>query len=149
MKIRYIVSLIFFPLLGCHVYVPTPMSQLSSDQRVRVVLNSTGRQSVETQIGPQVDYVEGAIVSRDSASLTMNARIIKRLTTAEEKYETQRHVTIPLNAIGSVGHITVSKGRTAVAIGASVVGAVLLGNAISGGELLGGGGGSGGSSTTK
>jgi len=137
---------IFFPCilaltLGCHTYMPVSATQVTPTQVVRITLNDTGRKALEPQVGPNIDFLQGTVAARDSNSVTIDAGIIKRLTTPEEKYGSPRHVAIPLTGLSSIGISKVSKSRTALLAGASVVGALLIGNSVSGGDLFGDKGG--------
>jgi hypothetical protein len=134
------VGVVLLLSIACRAYTPTPVQTLEPKTIVRISLNDSGRSAVSTQVGPQIDYLEGTVISKDSTRVTLSATVIKRLTTPHEKYGTPRQVIIPVSGIGSASTFHVSKGRTWLLSGAVATGALLIGNAISGGELFGGGG---------
>jgi len=127
-------------LTGCYTYRPLPSvdgAMAPAGTQVEVRLTTAGATALTNQVGPDVLYLDGLLVSADSNALTvkMARSETARRVSAEWKGE---EITIPRENIASVGQRKFSVGATAL------LGGLAGGGLVAAYALLGGTGGSSG-----
>jgi hypothetical protein len=101
---------------GCYSYRPLPSvdaAMPAAGSQVEVRLTTAGASALANQLGPDMLFVEGALISADDAGLTLavNRTETARKIGADWKGE---HVTLPKESVASVGERKFSVGATAL-----------------------------------
>jgi len=125
-------------LAGCYTYRPLPSVDAAMPppgHKIEVQLTTAGASALANQVGPDILYVDGTVVSADSSGLTL---AVTRSVSAR-RLETDwkgEHVTLPREDIASMGERKLSVGGTAL------LGGLAGGGLVAAYALLGGSGGS-------
>ena len=123
---------------GCHSYRqagPADAVAPATGSHIQVRLTQQGTASLALQIGPQAVMVDGDVLSATADSLTLAVRSVEdaRHITTDWKGE---QVTIPRDAIASMGERRLAVGATAL------IGGLAAGSVIAAAEFLSGSGAS-------
>ena len=125
-------------LAGCYTYRPLPSvdaAMPAPGSKIEVHLTTAGASALANQVGPDILYLEGTLVSADASGLTLavTRSVSARRLDTDWKSE---HVTLPREHIASVGERKFSVGETAL------LGGLAGGGLVAAYALLGGAGGS-------
>jgi hypothetical protein len=121
--------------VGCYTYQPLGTARPEPGQRVTFELNDQGRVSLGEQLGPGVLDVEGTLQEVQGDQYVLGVSRVTTISGGTANWGGER-VRIPVSAVAQSGLRTLSRGRTALAIGVVVVG---LGVFIATRGLTGGG----------
>jgi hypothetical protein len=140
MKASMRIGLLCMLLTGCYTYRPLPSvdgAMAPAGTQVEVRLTTAGAAGLANQVGPDVLYLDGFLVSADSNALTvkMARSETARRVSAEWKGE---QITIPREDIAGVSQRKFSVGATAL------LGGIAGGGLVAAYALLGGTGGASG-----
>ena len=122
-------------LAGCYTYRPLPSvdaAMPAAGSQVEVRLTTAGAAAMATQVGTDILFLEGSVVSADEAGLTLavSRSETARHISADWKGE---HVTLPKENIASVGERKLSVGATAL-LGGLAGGSIVAAYALFGGS---------------
>lgn len=137
--------LVILTLNGCFAYMPSRGAPLRQGQGVRVLLSSPLDVRLVDVTANNVATLDGEVVSSDSATLVLSARMV-RSNTGYEQLGGGATVQIPTTQIGEIEERRLSAVKTAGLVGiivglTAIVAAANTGTGVKGGP--GGGGGSG------
>lgn len=129
---------------GCHTFQPTTVSDLTPGQDVRARVTGAFSDSLSTILGGDARVIEGAFVESRGPSVYIDVPVNAEYVGMSLQTLNQR-VEIPNDAFIEVERKELSKGRTALALGAvaAVAGAIIvqqLSGDTGGGVRPGGGG---------
>ena len=129
--------LLALSLSGCYTSVPLEGSAPAPAPGMRLVIELTdqGRVGMESQLGPAVASVEGALVSRSDTAYVVGVSAVNGLWGALSKWQGER-VTFRTEYIRRSSERRFSMGRTVVAASVAMAGVVVL---VFSRSLLGGG----------
>lgn len=137
--------LVILTLNGCFAYMPSRGAPLRQGQGVRVLLSSPLDVRLVDVTANNVATLDGEVVSSDSTSLVLSARMV-RSNTGYEQLGGGATVQIPTTQIGEIEERRLSAIKTAGLVGiivglTAIVAAANTGTGVKGGP--GGGGGAG------
>ncbi len=104
---------------GCYTYMPVQSASPLPQQRTAVALNDRGRLMLSDRLGPEIERVEGVVVSSDSAGVVLDVSGIKDLRGGSAVWSGER-VSIPAEAILGFRPRKLSKVRSYVLAGAII-----------------------------
>jgi len=129
-------------LAGCYTYAPVDVSLgMPAERDVAVDLSDRGRYELGGSIGQSPARVEGRLLSASDTTLTLAVSSVSSIGGAKAPWAGEA-VTVRRSGVASVQQRRLSKGRTALLIGALIGAAALIftaGLAIGGGSDSGGG----------
>lgn len=117
------VCLFSLALQGCYASVVAPRTGPMPSGDVHVILTPEGAQSMVAQLGPRAASLDGQLVERTDAGITLSVTKIARTTGTEEDWPSER-LTVPVSAVQEVWTKRFSRTRSvllAAAIGAAAV----------------------------
>lgn len=130
---RFIVcGLAVMLLAGCYSYEPVTLTPAPVRADVRLRITDRATADLREYLGPNVETLNGQLLAADSGNVGMAVRSIVMYNGAEQFWAGDR-VTIPRTAVARVELRQFSLTRTAFLTALSLVGAVVLGDALLGG----------------
>jgi hypothetical protein len=121
-------------LNGCYTYRPLETTQPSPGTRVSAELTDDGARELSGQLGPQVEHVEGDVLTVDSSGVQLAVRQVETNRGNQVDWKGEK-VIIPRAAVSGWQQHRLSVGGT------SVMGGILVGALYGVYQLLGGQGG--------
>lgn len=110
---------------GCYSYLPVQSAPPpDSNPMVALMIGDRGRALIGERVGSLVEQVEGRIVRRDSAQITMQVHKVIDVRGNHSTW-TGEQVVIPTEAVMGYRSRKFSKFKTALLVGAGVVALVL------------------------
>jgi len=132
-------------LSACYRYTPILATPADVGTDVRVGLTDAGSLALGPMIGPQVETMDGRLVTIADTSLVLSVQQTENRAGLETSWRGER-VTVPRSAVARIERRQLSQGRS-WAVGALAVAAVAaIGRAV---NLVGGGGSRGGGGSGK
>jgi hypothetical protein len=108
------------PVLGagtaCYMYQPAPLTAVEPGRSVRVTLTPEGAAGLASTIGPGATTLDGRVLARTPADVTLALTQIQRGEGPEEFLQNDR-LTLPWNGTSSVAVRSLDKPRTVLAAG--------------------------------
>ena len=113
---------------GCFSYLPVQSAPPAVAERVAVVLNDRGRADLAERLGAGVDRVEGTVLERTEGAVVLAVSGLKDIRGGASQWSGET-VAIPNSAILGYRPRQLSKGKTALLVGATVfvIGALAFG----------------------
>lgn len=129
---------------ACYTYVPRYGMQPSSGEPVALTITDQGRVALAEQVGAGVTRIAGRVVAAQDDSYVLSVDQIETIGSGTSHWTGER-VSIRRDYVAGVQERRFSKGRTALAIGAAIlgVGALILTASLTGFGFDGGDRGSG------
>jgi hypothetical protein len=121
-------------LSGCYTYRPLETTQPMPGTRVSAELTDDGARELSGQLGPQVEHVEGDVLTVDSNGVQLAVRQVETNRGIQVDWKGEK-VVIPGAAVSGWQQHRLSVGGT------SVMGGILVGALYGVYQLLGGQGG--------
>jgi hypothetical protein len=122
---------------ACFAYRPADPSGLRSGEAVHVELTPSGAEEITHQLGPRVASLDARVVGPRDSALVLAVRQLTRSRGMEE-FWTGDSVSVPVRALSSVSVRRFDRNRTWLAVGASLVGIVVMRQAIIESGIFGG-----------
>lgn len=107
--------------LGCYSYLPLQTSVPATGKRIAVTLNDRGRAMIGDKLGSAMDKVDGLLVSTDETSVTLEVYRTTDMRGNEATWTGER-VQFPRDGLNGYQERMLSKKKTALLVGAVVVG---------------------------
>jgi hypothetical protein len=118
------VALAIAPLLGaCYVYRPLVVPEPQAGTRLAFDLNDQGRAALITSVGPEVERVEGALLSNGTGEYVIRVSGVQELHGRRTKWSGET-VTLREEYVQRIRERRLSRGRTAFAV-AGLLGAMV------------------------
>lgn len=137
-------ALFFLSASGCYAYQPQISLNVPAQSTVRVDLTDVGRVSAATVLGPSVKELEGRVVASSDTLLSVGVMTVEHLDGTTDKWSGER-LSLRRDDIARVDTKTLSRSRTAAALGIIAAGILAAGaTAIYGSGSGGDGGAKGG-----
>ncbi|HUQ47972.1 MAG TPA: hypothetical protein VM053_06985 [Gemmatimonadaceae bacterium] len=108
---------------GCYSYAVRPVSEVSQNAIVTADINDVGRVALGDRAGPEVLRVEGKVVQRSDSSMRLLVSQVSYLNGDTQEWQGQE-LALRAQDVKVVSQRTFSRSRTALLIGAIVVGFV-------------------------
>ncbi|HEX4683130.1 MAG TPA: hypothetical protein VH277_10490 [Gemmatimonadaceae bacterium] len=105
---------------GCYQYSPAPLAAVQRGQAVRVTLTPAGATALASAIGPGATALDGRVVRRTSADVTLALTQIARGPDEPEQFLQNDPLTLPLATGPSFALRVLDRPRTALALGGIV-----------------------------
>jgi hypothetical protein len=120
-------------IAGCYTYEPVQLSPAPAPGTdLRLLITDRGSADLRDYLGPNVEALNGRLLAADTSELNLAVRSVVMFN-GSEQFWTGDRVRIPRNAVARVELRRFSATRTGFLTALSVVGAVVLGNALLGG----------------
>ena len=113
------IALVWGLAVGCYSLQPVVGNPLPLGAEVGLDINDAGRVALGGAVGPEIRLVEGRLVGRDSAEYVVAVSMIHLLRGGEQVWTGER-VRIKTEHVSAIREKKFSKGRTAIAAGASL-----------------------------
>jgi len=113
------IALVWGLAMGCYTLQPVAGNPLPLGTEIGLDINDAGRVALGGSMGPEIRQVEGRLVSRDSAEYVVAVSMVHLLRDGEQVWTGER-IRIKTEFVSGVREKKLSKGRTAVAVGASL-----------------------------
>ena len=135
---------------GCYAYVPAPAgAPLAAGGLVKVRLTADGTTNLAQFLGPRVEYADGMLSEVGSdGSIVVGVTSVRLLDGIDQHWSGRSVVTFPAQYVAEVQARTIDKGRTRIAVAATVLAlATIVGLAFGVTAARGDGGADGGGPT--
>jgi hypothetical protein len=109
---------------GCYTFTPAA-GELAPGARAAYTVTDRGRVALADQVGPGVMRIEGTIVQNTGSEYVLAVSRVRLLDGSASRWAGER-VTLAHDHVANSFERRFSKGRTALAIGATVVGATVF-----------------------
>ncbi len=127
-----LVGSVYF-LAGCYTYVPAPLAP-SAGSKLAFDLTDAGRAALAERLGPGVTRIEGEVVEANPEQFAVAVSAVSQINAPRSRWSGER-IQLRRDYVVRSQERKLSRGRTALAIGAAVAGIVafavtraLLGN---------------------
>lgn len=104
---------------GCYTLQPVVGNPLPLGTEVGLDVNDAGRVALGGSMGPSISQIEGRLVSNDSAEIVVAVSMVHLLRGGEQIWTGER-IRIKREHVTLVRERKLSRGRTAIAVAASV-----------------------------
>jgi hypothetical protein len=128
-------------LSACYRYTPILATPADAGTDVRLQLTDQGSLALGPAIGPQVETMDGRLVSIGDTSFVLSVQQTENRAGLETSWRGER-VTVPRSSVARVERRELAKGRSWAVGGLAVAAVVAIGRAV---NLAGSGGSRGGS----
>jgi len=108
---------------GCYAYVPVETDVAPTGERVALQITDQGRVGLADRLGPGVTRVEGLVTSTDSTDYVMSLFRIAQIGSGTSRWSGES-VRVNRNYVGGVERRQLSRGKTALVVGAVMVGVI-------------------------
>jgi hypothetical protein len=105
---------------ACYQYQPAPLTAVTPGQAVRVTLTPSGAAALASSIGPGATSLDGRVLQRTDAELTLALTQIARGPDEPEQFLQNEPLTLPLTTAGTFAVRSLDKPRTVLAAGGIV-----------------------------
>lgn len=109
---------------GCYVYVPAG-SGIAPGTRMAYTLTDRGRVALSDQVGSGVYRLEGTVLEQNGSTFVLGMSRVRSIDGTSSRWAGER-VTMDQEHVSTSFERRLSKQRTAMAIGAAVVGVTLF-----------------------
>ncbi len=113
------IAVLWLTITGCYTLQPVVGNPLPLGTQVGIDITDAGRVALGGSMGPEIIQVEGRLISRDSAEVVLAVSMIHLLRGGEQVWAGER-VRLKTEYVASIKQRTLSKGRTAAMVVASV-----------------------------
>lgn len=128
---------------GCYTYRPLATAQPLPGMRVSVELTNDGARELSGQVGPEVEHVEGEVLSVSPTGVDLSVRQVQTNRGILSDWKGEK-VTIPSSAVSGWQQRKLSVGGTGFLGGLVAGGLYAMYRLIGGPSLINGSGGGGG-----